>query len=54
MAKFEDMVAAISGARSGFELANDMQIFKDGLTDLRNRLQALETAAAKRAPAPQK
>ena len=44
-AKFEDMVKAINETRSAFQLANDMQVFKDGLTDLLARLQALEAAA---------
>jgi hypothetical protein len=44
------MSAAVNETRSGFELANDMQIFKEGLTDLQSRLQALEAAA--RTPPP--
>jgi hypothetical protein len=42
---FEDMVTAIDTASSAFELADDMQVFKDGLADLLKRLQALEAAA---------
>lgn len=50
-AKFEDMVDAIDGTSDPFQLAGDLQVFKDGLRDLRDRLQALE-ARADTPPAP--
>jgi hypothetical protein len=41
----EDMVAALKATNSPFGLANDLQIFQDGLADAARRIQALERAA---------
>jgi|HubBroStandDraft_1064217.scaffolds.fasta_scaffold3590942_1 hypothetical protein len=44
--KFEDLVKALNGAESPFDLANDLPLFKAGMSDLLQRVQALEAHAA--------
>jgi hypothetical protein len=49
--KFEDLVDAINSARSEFDLSRlQFDMMKEGLTDLQNRLQALETHPAVSVP----
>jgi hypothetical protein len=38
----ETLVAALNAATTPFELAGDMPLFQQGMTDLLSRLQALE------------
>jgi hypothetical protein len=38
----EDMVAVLKATTSPFGLANDLQIFQEGLADAARRIQALE------------
>jgi hypothetical protein len=47
----EDMVAVLKATTSPFGLANDLQIFQEGLADTARRIQALEHAAK---PQPQR
>ena len=49
--RFEDLVSALNAAGSPFALASDMPEFQQGMTDLLNRLHALEAAEAARATA---
>lgn len=50
--KFEDLVKAINDASNVFALSHlSLDTMKQGLTDLQNRLQALEGLAAKSQPA---
>jgi hypothetical protein len=45
--KFEDLVAALEKTRSSWELAQiPLDAMKDGMADLRDRLQALEDKKA--------
>jgi hypothetical protein len=44
--KFEDLVKALNGADSPFDLADDLPVFKAGMNNLLVRLQALEKFAA--------
>jgi hypothetical protein len=44
--KFEDLVKALNAADSPFDLADDLPVFKAGMSDLSARLQALENFAA--------
>jgi hypothetical protein len=39
---FEDWVTKLNDASSAFDLADDMPIFQQGMTDLLKRLRALE------------
>ncbi len=44
--RFYDLVQVINQTTSPFELANDMAVFQQGLSDLLTRIRALEAAVA--------
>ena len=47
----EDMVAVLEATTSPFALADDLQIFQEGLADAARRIQALEAQAPVKAKA---
>jgi hypothetical protein len=47
----EDMVAVLEATTSPFGLADDLQIFQEGLADAARRIQALEAQAPVKAKA---
>jgi hypothetical protein len=49
---FEDLVTKLNDAHSPFDLAEDMPIFQQGMTDLLDRLQALERSIHRPADPP--
>jgi len=42
---FEDLVTKLNDAGSPFDLADDMPVFQQGMTDLLDRLRALEQSS---------
>jgi hypothetical protein len=41
---FDDLVTKLNNAHSPFDLAEDMPVFQQGMTDLLDRLRALEAS----------